>query len=87
MYDGGILMEIVHIQTIVQKEGEIHLTGLPFKKGERVDLTVTLPKHPITARQLLRSGLLGLWAERMDIGDSTVFARHLREQAQQRQQE
>lgn len=38
----------------------------------------------LTARSLLHSGLIGLWKERTDIDDSTVYARQLREQAQNR---
>jgi hypothetical protein len=33
------------------------------------------------------SGLIGLWADRADLGASTTFARHLREQAQQRKRD
>ena len=35
----------------------------------------------LTARDLLQSDLVGLWADRDDIGDSLSFARHLRRQA------
>ena len=38
----------------------------------------------MTARDLLQSGLVGLWADRTDISDSVVFARQLRERAEQR---
>ena len=41
-------------------------------------------KRPLTAADLLASGLVGLWADRTDIGDSREFARRLREQAQMR---
>jgi hypothetical protein len=37
-------------------------------------------------RQLRQSGLIGLWKNRDDIIDSAVYARQLREQAQQRRQ-
>lgn len=37
-----------------------------------------------TARDLLQSELVGLWADRTDIGDSLTFARQLREQAERR---
>jgi hypothetical protein len=43
------------------------------------------PKRPrLTARQLLNSGLIGLWKDRQDITDSASYARQLREQAQRR---
>lgn len=41
-------------------------------------------EHPLTAADLLASGLVGLWSDRADIGDSREFARRLREQAQTR---
>jgi hypothetical protein len=41
-------------------------------------------KRPLTADDLLASGLVGLWSDRTDIGDSREFARRLREQAQTR---
>lgn len=37
-----------------------------------------------TAGDLLNSGLIGIWADRTDIGDSTEFARQLRHQAEHR---
>lgn len=41
--------------------------------------------RPLTARELVQSDLVGLWADRDDIGDSLSFARRLREQAEHRQ--
>jgi len=38
----------------------------------------------MTARDLLQSGLVGLWADRDDIHDSLAFARQLRWQAEHR---
>lgn len=40
--------------------------------------------RPLTARDLLQSELVGLWADRRDIGDSVEFARQLRKQAEHR---
>jgi hypothetical protein len=39
---------------------------------------------PLTGKDLLNSGLVGMWAKRKDIGDSVAFARNLRAQAQSR---
>ncbi len=39
---------------------------------------------PITGRDLLKSGVAGMWAGRKDIGDSLEYARRLRAQAQTR---
>ena len=41
-------------------------------------------KRPMIAADLLNSGLIGMWADRTDIGDSREFASRLREQAQTR---
>lgn len=45
-------------------------------------------KKPTTGKDLLEAltecGLIGLWKGREDIGDSSAFARSLREQAQTR---
>ena len=37
-----------------------------------------------SVQALLNSGLIGLWKDRDNLPDSARFARHLREQAQQR---
>ncbi|MCQ3938111.1 MAG: hypothetical protein DPW18_13835 [Chloroflexi bacterium] len=39
---------------------------------------------PVTGKDLLNSGLVGIWAKRKDIGDSLAYARKLRTQAQTR---
>ena len=39
---------------------------------------------PLTGKMMLKSGLVGMWAKRKDIGDSVAFARKLRAQAQSR---
>jgi len=39
---------------------------------------------PMKGKDLLNSGLVGMWAKRGDIGDSLVYARKLRTQAQTR---
>ncbi|MDQ3003995.1 MAG: hypothetical protein M3R47_01220 [Chloroflexota bacterium] len=39
---------------------------------------------PMTGKDLLKSGLVGMWAKRKDLGDSAPFARKLRSQAQTR---
>jgi hypothetical protein len=80
-------MSALRIHTIVKKDGEISMIGLPFKKGQSVDL-ILLPESSesttLTARQLLQSGLIGLWKDREDIHDSAAYARQLREQTQNR---
>jgi hypothetical protein len=83
-------MEAIRLHKIVEKDGEIHLTDLPLREGQRVELTLLVESQPEspcsypTARQLLDSGIVGLWEDREDIGDSSAFARELREKAQYR---
>ena len=83
-------MEAIHIHKVVEKDGEISMTGLPCKKGQYVEMTLLIepldvPKPPhLTAHKLLHSGLIGLWKNHKDIKDSVAYARQLREQAQRR---
>lgn len=84
-------MNAIRITTTIEQDGEIHLSNLPLKKGQQVEmivLTNVLPPEPVplTAARLLESGLIGLWDDRDDIDDSAAYARQLREQAQQREQ-
>jgi len=83
-------MEAIRLNKVVEKDGEILVTGLPCKKGQYVEMILliepsAMPRHPhLTAHQMLRSELIGLWRDREDIEDSTDYARQLREQAQRR---
>ena len=83
-------MEAIQVQQLIVNEGKVVVTGLPFKKGQHVDVIVLPQRAPkisrtrMTVRQLRESGLIGLWKNRDDIIDSAVYARQLREQAQQR---
>jgi hypothetical protein len=67
--------------------------GTATEQNPRVkkrDTTVTHgdPSKPImTARDLLGSGLVGIWKDRKDIGDSRAFAAELRKRAQRRTRE
>jgi hypothetical protein len=35
-------MECVKIATTIQKDGELHLTQLPYRRGDRVEATVSI---------------------------------------------
>jgi hypothetical protein len=84
-------MDAIRIYTTIEQDGEIHLENLPVKRGQRVEmivlpeLTAITQRPPLTAADLLDSGLVGLWEGREDIADSSAFARLLRNQAQHRQ--
>ncbi len=83
-------MEAVEVKQVVSKDGEIRVTGLPFKKGQAVEIIVfpqtpvTSPRARLTVGRLRRSGLIGMWADRKDIVDGGSYARRLREKAQRR---
>jgi hypothetical protein len=82
-------MDALRIYTTIEQDGELRVSNLPLKKGQRIELLV-LPEPPqatrpmMTADDIRTSPLIGLWADRTDIGDSTEFARQLRERAQRR---
>jgi hypothetical protein len=40
--------------------------------------------RPMSGRDLINSGVVGMWSKRKDIGDSITFARKLRTQSQTR---
>jgi hypothetical protein len=82
------------VKATVRSDGSLHL-DLPVRAeeaGKEVQVTVE-PVPPagrqrgMSASDLLQSGLVGMWADRTDIGDSREFARRLREQAQTRRRD
>jgi hypothetical protein len=83
-------MEAIRREEVIVKDGQIHLTGLPYRRGDRIEIIVlpqagkTRTHIRLTVRQLRQSGLIGLWRDRSDIEDSSAYARRLRKQAQQR---
>ena len=83
-------MEAVRVQQIVAKDGEVLVRGIPWKKGQTVEIIVLSqplkpePPSRLTVRQFRQSGLIGLWKDREDIRDSATYARRLREQGQKR---
>jgi len=83
-------MEAVEVRQVIAKDGEVSLTGLPYRKGQVVRIIVFLQpttspaRARLTVGHLRRSGLIGMWQDRDDIGDSSAYTRQLREQAQKR---
>lgn len=83
-------MEAIRVQQVVDEDGEVLITGLPYKRGQVVEIILLsgapkqISRPGLTVRQLRQSGLIGLWKDREDIQDSSVYARQLREQAQRR---
>jgi hypothetical protein len=86
---GGVDMEAVRLHRKVAKDGELRVAGLPFRKGQEVEMILLVgggapAKNRLTAAALSGSGLVGIWKDRSDIGDTLQFARRLREQTQKR---
>jgi len=85
-------MEVIRREEVVVKDGEIWLTGLPYRRGDAVEVIILpqLRRMPVyarlTARALRQSGVIGMWKDRTDIEDSSAYARRLREQSQQRRE-
>jgi len=80
-------MQAIRLQQTIEKDSEIHLSDLPVFQGQEVEVIVLISPLPepiktFTARQLLNSGLIGVWENRTDIKDSLTYARQLREQSQ-----
>jgi len=78
-------MEAIRLHKLIEKDGQITLKDLPFKKGQSIEMIVLLDSNdksgtqPLTANKLRTSGLIGLWKDREDITDSAEYARQLRE--------
>lgn len=83
-------MEAIRVQQTIVKDGEILIEGVPYQKGQVVEIIVlsqpakTELRPYLTVGQMRQSGLIGLWKDRDDIQDSVAYARRLREQAQNR---
>ena len=80
-------MQAIRLQQTIEKDSEIHLSDLPVFQGQEVEVIVLIsplpePKKPFTVRQLLDSGLIGIWENRTDIKDSLTYARQLRDQSE-----
>jgi hypothetical protein len=80
-------MQAIRLQQTIKKDSEIYLSDLPVFQGQEVEVIVLIsplpePKKTFTARQLLDSGLIGVWENRTDIKDSLTYARQLRDQSQ-----
>ena len=80
-------MQAVRLHKKVDKNGMLSIAGLPYRRGDSVEIIVLRDeseKQEPKYRRLLDTGIIGLWKDRTDIGDSSVFARRLRARAQSR---
>jgi hypothetical protein len=39
-------MDVIHVETVVQSGGVIHITDLPYQTGDRVDAVIALHREP-----------------------------------------
>jgi len=78
-------MEAIRREEAITKDGQIHITGLPYRRGDVVEIII-LPhvgkaevQPRLTVRQLRQSGLIGLWKDRNDVEDSSIYAQQRQE--------
>ncbi len=75
---------------IIKSGGLVSLRSRKLKAGTKAEVIVLVESTETTAEKfmtgadLLKSGLVGMWAERKDIGESLEFARQLRQKAEKR---
>lgn len=60
------------------------LDFIDYLKYRQIERRERPDRGEMTARDLLESGLVGMWADRDDIEDSLAFARRLRREAERR---
>jgi len=83
-------MTRIVITTRVHSDGSLHLDLPAGSADPNSNVQITVEAMPVEAKRtllasdLLQSDLVGIWANREDIGDSREFARRLRDQAQRR---
>jgi hypothetical protein len=86
--DGDIVMTTELRQTVtVRRGGWISFRLRELKAGSTAEVVVRLNEPSgakMTAADLAASGIVGLWSQREDVGESTDFAQRLRQQAQRR---
>ncbi len=74
----------------IKSGGLVSLRSRKLKAGTRAEVIVLVEptenpaEKSMTGADLLKSGLVGIWADRKDIGDSLEFARQLRQKAERR---
>ena len=87
----GDRMQALRLHKKIENDGEVHVTGLPCHRGQHVEMILLIEQEEPASRKTLHadellksSGLVGMWSDRTDIGDSVAFARKLRASAQTR---
>jgi hypothetical protein len=85
------MITAIRQKVVIGRGGAISLRSRALKAGSTVEVIVLVEpegqqvvKKAMTAADLLKSDLVGMWADRKGIGDSLEFAHSLRTQAEQR---
>ena len=90
-YEGVVKKGRIELLDDVRLPDEVKVfvvvTAMPSTKSRASRRTRATHKKILTADQLLKSNIVGMWADRDDIGDSVEFARTLRSRAQRRSPE
>jgi hypothetical protein len=82
-------METIACKVVIPSDRQLHLAvpeDIPHGPAEVVLVIAPdiQPKQGLTAGDILRSPLCGLWKDRPDMGDSLAYARKLRTEAERR---
>jgi hypothetical protein len=85
-------MKTIACKVVIPSDRQLHLAvpeDVPPGPAEVVLVIAPdiQPKKGLTAGDLLRSPLWGIWKDRMDIGNSLEYARKLRTEAERRSRE
>jgi hypothetical protein len=85
-------MKTIACKVVIPSDRQLHLVvseDIPPGPAEVVLVIApdNQPKRGLTAGDLLRSPLYGIWKDRTDIGDSLEYARKLRTEAERRSRE
>jgi hypothetical protein len=85
-------MKTIACKVVIPSDRQLHLAvpeDIPPGPAEVVLVIAPdlQPKKGLTAGDLLRSPLCGIWKDHTDIGDSLAYARQLRTEAERRSRE
>lgn len=78
-------MTAIRRHAVVEQDGEVTLRGLPYKKGDALDVVLNRgrrsSRRPLRALDLAESSVAGMWQDYEPCADAPDLARELRERA------
>jgi hypothetical protein len=85
-------MKTIACKVVIPSDRQLHLVVPEDVPPGPVEVVLVIapdiqPEQGLTAGDLLRSSLCGIWKDRTDIGDSLAYARKLRTEAEWRSRE